>query len=162
VQSSLTVDVGTTGLGTSTWASMQQLKLDNGKFYATDGSSVTFSNGGIDATAGTPVKGDVYVKGGATVTFTQGFSLLNPTLTVGDAEPGGTAGTVVLTGLTQLITSSLGGNINVTSTGTFKMSQSTADSTSTRGMIQPGTTNLGTFTNAGTFIRDGGSADGTY
>lgn len=158
----MTLD-GSNNLGASTSAAPNSgVTLLGGTFELVGNASFTVSNGGIRK--GTGSIGNVNVKGGSTMTLTSSGTIFNANLTVGDTQPGGSAGTVVLTGLTDNVTTSVAANVTVASAGTFKMTQNSATATSSvGGWRQTNTTGpYGTFTNNGTFIRDGGSADGTY
>ncbi len=155
VNGSLTVAVGNVA-GNSTWASATSMTMGSGGFLNINGNgTMVFSNGGIapNLIGGA---GSLYVRGGATLSMTSAATQLGPNLSIGDI---GTTGTVTIGGLASSIAG--GGNVTNTANGTFKMTQTGDNSSSPKGSFDQTVTSA-SFTNQGTFIRDGATTGGYF
>jgi hypothetical protein len=147
------------GLGNSAWAAPSAnsalMLLTGAELDVIGNGSMVFSAGSVLGPAAA-----VNVTGGATAQLTGAFGTFGAVLNVGDLQ---TAGTVELKDLNGNISD--GWDVNVSAHGTFKMDQTSATSTQNKGGLTqspPAGGTPGAFNNAGTFIRDGGSADGTF
>lgn len=152
VAGTLIVSQGSLG-GNSTWVSAQFLNLLNGAdFYLRGDRTMEFSNGGVNQSG--QGAGTIDLRLGATLKLTGNASRLDGNLRVGD---GVTAGTVELVGLSGNVYNQTG-KILVTSTGTFKMTQTGDTSQAPKGSLYSAGNSDATFTNQGLFIRDGATS----
>jgi hypothetical protein len=134
--------------GDSTWASDKYLTLAANADLEIKGSGrVVFSDGGV--TFDDAQLGDTVVTLGATVLLTESADRLITDLEVGE---GTSSGTVELGGLSGNVMA--GGNIVITPTGTFKMTQTGDLPTAAKGSLLRADQDV-SFTNQGTFLRTG-------
>jgi hypothetical protein len=152
IRGTLEIQLGNVS-GDSTWASESRLSLSKDMALTvvkfTGNGKMVFSKGGFYSWGSE----EVLVESDATVLLTGDCFNMSSPLKIGD---GITHGTVEIGGLNNDL-NNMGKSITVTSTGAFKMTQTGDTPTSRGGIVQVlvGETSPGTFTNQGTFIRDG-------